>query len=149
LRDGSFQYVRISAIPLPRYLVVKRSQPLSLMYTFSQSSGLFQSNGVYIAQGWAGQGPGRNNPAMQGVHNIGPLPRGRYTIGPAYMHPRLGPVVMNLTPDPANNMLGRSAFRIHGAALKNTDLSSEGCIVLDRRIRERIRDGADRDLEVV
>lgn len=119
------------------------------MYTFSQSSGLFQSNGVFIAHGWAGQGPGKNNPAMQDVHKIGTLPRGRYRIGPAYAHPKLGPVVMNLTPDPANEMFDRDVFRIHGAAFKNPELSSEGCIILIRPIRERIRDGADRDLEVI
>jgi len=62
------------------------------MYTFSQSSGDTRQDGRYLATGWAGHDAGRNNPAEQADHNIGPLPRGKYTIGHAYTHPKLGVV---------------------------------------------------------
>jgi hypothetical protein len=108
------------------------------MLTFYQSSGECYLFGRLLAKGWAGQGEGYNNPDMQGISNIGPLPRGFYTIGPSYHHPELGPVVMNLTPDPANEMFGRSLFRIHGASAAHPELSSKGCIVLPREARDRI-----------
>lgn len=119
------------------------------MYTFSQSSGILRHNNVLFGSGWAGQGIGRNNPDAQQIHNIGPLPRGKYKIGKAYHHPKLGPVVMDITPDPINEMLGRSLFRIHGAASQNPELSSEGCIIMPREVRQGIDTGIDKDLEVI
>jgi hypothetical protein len=56
---------------------------------------------------------------------------------------------MNLTPDPANEMFGRSVFRIHGGAHEHPELSSEGCIILMRPIRIRIDMDSDKDLEVI
>ena len=119
------------------------------MYTFSQSTGILRHNAVLFGSGWAGQGIGRNNPDSQQIHNIGPLPRGRYSIGKAYQHPHLGPVVMNLTPDDTNVMFGRSDFRIHGAALSHPEVSSEGCIIMPREVRQGLDTGTDKDLEVI
>lgn len=120
------------------------------MYTFQQSTGVFFSPDSPLAvRGWAGQGPGKNNPGMQDVHNIGPLPRGFYTIGQAYEHPHLGPCVMNLTPAPSNEMFGRSSFRIHGASKSDPEHSSEGCIILPPGPRHAVADSLDRRLEVV
>src|SRR6266704_758965 len=89
------------------------------MFTYQQSNGKLYRDGLYFGTGWAGQGKGKNNSAEQSDPNIGPLPQGRYTIGPAYRHPRLGPVVMALTPDSHNQMYNRAFFRIHGAAHEN------------------------------
>jgi hypothetical protein len=89
-----------------------------------------------------------NNPDKQNVPNVGPLPRGLYIIGRAYAHPHLGPVVMNLTPDAANEMFGRSDFRIHGAAYVHPELSSHGCIIQPKDVRIRIDMGDERLLEV-
>lgn len=118
-------------------------------YQFSQSSGILRHNSILFGSGWAGQGIGRHNPDMQNVLGIGPLPRGKYLISKAYSHPRLGPVVLDLTPDPSNEMFGRSLFRIHGAAKVNPELSSEGCIIMPRQVREGIDTGIDKDLEVI
>lgn len=118
------------------------------MYIYSQKSGILQHDGNFVGAGWAGQGAGKNNPEMQNVSNIGPLPRGRYLIGAAYTHPKLGPVVMNLAPDPLNEMFGRSDFRIHGASFVNPELSSHGCIVLSKAIRILIDTGSDKLLDV-
>jgi hypothetical protein len=77
---------------------------------------------------YAGMDVGKNNVAMQGVHNIGPLPAGIYTIGlMAIRHP-LGPA-MSLTPDPGNEMFGRSGFFIHLDNPAHPGFSSDGCIV--------------------
>lgn len=128
------------------------------MYTFKISTGEFSdANGnVLTNQAWAGNSDGRNNPDMTNVKNVGPLPVGKYTIGAAYDHTpangyskNLGPVVMNLNPDPSNEMFDRGDFRIHGASISNPAMSSDGCIILPRTIRELIASGLDKDLEVV
>lgn len=107
-------------------------------------------DGSVAGIGWAGQGAGKNNPDAQNIPNIGPLPRGNYTIGPAYHHPKLGRVTMNLIPDPDNNMEGRADFRIHGAAAPpDTETSSHGCIIQIRSVRERVAGSSDKRLQVV
>jgi hypothetical protein len=83
---------------------------------------------------YAGMNLGKNNPAMQDVHNVGPLPAGIYTIGQLMIHPpgdplrHLGPC-MSLTPDPANVMFGRSGFFFHLDNPAHVGASSDGCIV--------------------
>lgn len=48
------------------------------------------------------------------VRDKGPLPRGSYTIGPAFFHARTRAWTMRLTPYPENQMCGRDGFMIHG-----------------------------------
>lgn len=89
----------------------------------------FERNGSHIL--------GRNQPACEGVSNIGPLPRGGYTIGLPESHPVLGPLAMPLQPDPDNKMYGRGDFWIHGDNAEHN--ASHGCIVLaGHHIREEI-----------
>lgn len=96
---------------------------------------LADSDGVLVADGfYAGMNLGKNNPAMQDVHNVGPLPAGVYTIGQLMLHPpgdplrHLGPC-MSLTPDPANVMFGRGGFFFHLDNPAHAGYSSDGCIV--------------------
>jgi Protein of unknown function (DUF2778) len=120
------------------------------MWNFKQSTGQMRdAGGKEIAVGWAGQREGKNNPTMQGVAGVGPLPQGQYTIGEPHESPHTGPYTMDLTPDPSNNMLGRSVFRIHGAAFEHPELSSEGCIIMPRYVREMIWNSGDHTIEVV
>lgn len=120
------------------------------MWTYEQKTGkLHAPDGSLAGTGWAGQQEGYNNPDMQDVAGIGPLPRGLYTISKAYKHPHLGPVTMNLQPDPANQMFGRSLFRFHGASSSAPELSSHGCIIMPRTVRDVIAASADRTLLVV
>ena len=120
------------------------------MWTYESSTGKIFPEGSILQAGigWAGQGPGKNNPDMQNVEDIGPLPVGRYKIGAPYHHPKLGPVTMDLTPDPANEMFGRSAFRIHGFG-EDVEHASEGCIIQVKPVRDRIAESGDTDLQVV
>ena len=53
---------------------------LGLEWEYCQSSGIMSHNGKPIGTGYSGHGPGLNNPGMQGVGNIGLIPRGVYKI---------------------------------------------------------------------
>lgn len=135
-----------------------------MSWQFTISTGQLTLNGMPVASGYSGRGTGKDNPAFcnaqmgsLGPGNYGPLPTGKYTIGPAQDNPKLGPVAMPLTPDPANQMFGRSAFFIHADSIANPGQASEGCIVpvmgaageSGRQIREMISTSADREIEVV
>jgi hypothetical protein len=116
---------------------------------YSQTTGIFSSDsGNILGKGYAGNGKGKNNPAMENVRNIGPLPKGKYTIGKPYNSPHTGPFTLPLTPDPKNKMFGRSEFKIHGDNISNPGYASNGCIILSRSIREEINSLIDKILFV-
>lgn len=119
------------------------------MWAFNQRTGAISRNGRKLSSGYAGLHEGKNNPAMEAVHDKGPLPRGRYTFGEPHKHPTLGLYVMALTPDPLNRMFGRSAFYIHGDSAKHPGEASHGCIVTDATTRKLMWTSQDHDLEVV
>ncbi len=103
-----------------------------------------------IFTGYAGQGEGRNNPAMQHVKNVGPLPCGWYTAGELEpTHGALGVFVMALKPDPGNEMYGRGDFYCHGRKSPTDLTASHGCIVQDRRARLKFAASDDKRLQVV
>lgn len=120
------------------------------MNTYSQSTGKWiLANGKTLGVGYSGHGEGRNNPAMQAVKNVGPIPVGNYTIGEAFMHPLKGPLVMRLIPSEHTDELMRSGFLIHGDNKAMNKSASEGCIVLPHDVRLAISKLEDRSLWVV
>ena len=119
------------------------------MYSYQQSTGILSKDGVTLGIGYSGCKLGLNNPAMQDVANVGPCPQGLYTIGPDFTDPEKGPIVMHLVPDSANQMFGRSAFMLHGDNMLMNHSASEGCIILDRALREIIATDTDKQLTVV
>lgn len=109
------------------------------MYVFQQSTGNIYHQGQFRAQGYAGNGEGKNNPAMQNVPKVGPPPRGIYSQGDVVQHhPRVGEFAIPLIPDPANQMEGRSEFFCHGDSFQHPGEASDGCIVAPRWLREEI-----------
>lgn len=120
------------------------------MWIYSQSAGsIAHGGGDVLASGYAGAGIGKNNPAAQHLHNVGPIPQGRYTIGAPIGTPTHGPYVLPLTPDPGNTMFGRSEFLIHGDSASHPGKASEGCIILPRPTREAIGGSSDPVLLVI
>lgn len=113
------------------------------------SGEILDAAGTIVGRGWAGNGAGRNNASMQCAHGVGPLPRGKYTIGPPHDSPHTGVYTLNLEPSPTNEMCGRSLFRIHGASKTHPELSSDGCIIQIHPVRVAIWESKDHDLEVV
>lgn len=115
-----------------------------MTWTYTQSSGALSHDGELIATGYAGIGPGLNNPADQDKPFQGPLPTGSYGIGPVIADGgHLGPYVMALSPWAVNNMFGRSGFYIHGDNQDQNNTASNGCIVLARQWRTMIANSND------
>lgn len=126
-----------------------------MAWLYVQSTGqLFDGTGALIGVGYAGGNLGKNpegvnNPEAQSERMIGPLPQGWYTIEDAINHPRLGPVSMPLIPDVDNQMFQRGGFYLHANLVSGGQRASEGCIVMDRPIRDEVAASEDRRLQVV
>lgn len=120
-------------------------------WQYHQPTGELFYGGKLIGTGYSGMPPkGKNNPAAQSIHNVGPIPRGWYAIiGPPRDTPQHGPFVLWLEPDHANEMFSRSGFLLHGDSLAHPGSASEGCIVIALEIRHNVWDSEDRRLEVV
>ena len=120
------------------------------MWTYRQSDGELSHDGTVVGTGYAGMPPdGKNNPDAQEIHDVGPLPRGTYTILESRMDPKLGPCAMQLAPDPDNEMFGRSGFFMHADSAAHPGRASEGCIVLSMKLLGLVSVSQDRRLEVV
>lgn len=121
---------------------------------YEQRSGLFQiiavddggiERVVHECTGYAGKRGGRNNPSCESLKGYGPLPRGRYWVGRAYHHPRLGRWTFPLA-QVEGETFGRSAFRIHGDNQAHD--ASQGCIVLPLGCRMHLAECGVSRLEV-
>ncbi len=99
--------------------------------------------------GYSGKGAGKNNPLLQEIHNVGPIPEGTYTIGVPHDSHTHGPFAIPLIPDGANEMFGRAGFLIHGDSIEHPGAASEGCIIMPRSVRERIMSSGETTLEVI
>jgi hypothetical protein len=119
-----------------------------MTWLYEQSTGALSRDGVTVATGYSGAGDGKNNPGMQDVPNVGPIPVGGYTIGEPHNTPSHGPFVMTLTPDRGNEMFGRSAFLMHGDSVSRPGTASQGCIIQARAIREEVAASGDNRLRV-
>lgn len=131
------------------------------MWTYQQVNGWLDLNGVLVSKDcYSGQFPGGfNNPKMEGVENVGPIPAGCYVVGrpdnPPY--PGKGPYVMRLMPDPPTRArilaLGRNpdSFLCHGKPEPPKDIraGSDGCICADEPTRHRIYQSGDVILYVI
>lgn len=122
------------------------------MWTYSQALGeLFGPNGELVATGYSGHGEGVNNPALQAVHDVGPIPQGRYGINAPREVPGRGPYVLPLMPFATTDTFGRSGFLCHGDSIEHpgAKLASHGCVILGRAAREAIWQSGDHELEVI
>lgn len=119
-----------------------------MMLLYFQETGNLYNNHEKIASCYSGKGEGKNNPSMQNVHNVGPIPCGHYTIQPPIDSPDHGPFAMHLLPNPTNEMFKRSAFMIHGDSVAHPGEASEGCIITSRVSRQAIWNSGIRALYV-
>lgn len=113
-------------------------------YEYSQSTGQLKlvddatGQSTTVGTGYAGNGSGINNPDAQGQSNTGPVPQGTYTIGQAADGGHLGAEHMSLTPQAGTDMEGRSGFYMHGDNSASNFTASNGCIIMDRAVRDSV-----------
>lgn len=124
------------------------------MFFYSQTTGTLSQTvdtlKTVLGTGYSGAEPtGKNDPLMQSVPDIGPIPQGFYTIGIPFDSPEHGPHAMHLLPDAENRMYGRSGFLMHGDSIEHPGCASEGCIIMARPIREKVSASGDIRLQVI
>lgn len=131
-----------------------------MSWTYSQNSGELSHDGQLVGIGYSGHGAGVNNPDMETVHDIGPLPRGGYVMEPVIdvdgklcsYEGKAAPVI-RLVPNPETEMFGRAGMLMHGDLRQHVgeNLASKGCIVQSLYVREQVAAWiakGDKDLEV-
>lgn len=126
------------------------------MLKYVQKSGcLYDALGRLMGVGYSGghcgcSPEGVNNPDMQDIPNVGPIPVGLYTMQTPIQHSVLGEFAIPLEPDPGNAMHNRSGFFAHGDLISGPPNSaSDGCIVISREIREKMWTSYDRVVKVI
>ena len=121
------------------------------MWVYEQKTGLLRRDNAIaiVGKGYSGFGEGKNNPAMESVPDVGPIPRGEYQVGVPHDTESHGPFVMSLTPMPANEMFGRAGFLMHGDSVHAPGTASKGCIIMPRAVREIVWNSGDHRLQVV
>lgn len=123
------------------------------MYTYSSRAGTLTRDGTLLGTGFSGRDAGYNNPDLEAEHDVGPIPRGVWTIGAPITHPELGSLAMPLAPQSGVNPFGRTGFYMHGWSVDPAKKleSSHGCICMARPVRVGIAASLteDNQLEVV
>lgn len=122
-----------------------------MAWKWDQKKGqLLDANGSWIANGYSGYMEGKNNPSMQDIHDVGPIPKGAWLIG-EILHDggHMGPNVLPLRAMPGTDTFGREGFFIHGDSIHDPGDASRGCIILPLWARLRIAGSGDRALVVL
>lgn len=121
------------------------------MWTYNQANGNLSRDGELVATGYSGADPeGKNNPAMEAEHDVGPIPRGLWRVATLTVgETPHGPYVLHLEPQEGTDTFGRGGFLIHGDSINAPGTASKGCVIMPRSVRERIWASGDREFQVV
>lgn len=127
------------------------------MWTYRQSTGELSHDGQLVGIGYSGHGEGVNNPDLETVHNVGPVPQGQWSMAvikgddgmPTDYEGKKQPV-MRLTPAEGTNTFGRAGFLIHGDMIAEAgqEQASLGCIIMPHYVRQQVAVSEDKDLTV-
>ena len=112
------------------------------MIEYHQKTAAILLDGAILCQypsSYSGFGPGLNNPAMETIPDVGPIPRGKWGIARwEATHGTKGPQVAILCPD-GWDAHGRSDFLIHGDNRDGNNTASHGCIIAPRWVRDKLQ----------
>lgn len=112
-----------------------------MRYWWLQREGRLYDEKGWVCNGYSGHGKGVNNPDMQDVPDVGPIPSGTYAIGQTEDSIKLGPHVHAVTPLPGTRTYGRSGFYIHGDSMEHPGMASHGCVIVPRWVRNEMNIG--------
>ena len=107
------------------------------MWVFNVKAGqLISPSGEHFTA-YSGHAEGVNNPTLQNVKDVGPIPSGLWNIGELTDTAHHGPDARPLTPCPGTNTYGRSEFWCHGDEVKHPGqhLASLGCVIAAHNVR--------------
>ena len=120
------------------------------MWTANLSNGEVRKDGILVGSFYSGHGAGKNNPALENVHEFGPIPRGSWTIaGPPFDHADHGPYCLRLEPEKETVTFGRTGFLWHGDSVQHPGEASKGCMISLYIVRMRVHQSGDTRLEVI
>ncbi|MCG6262700.1 DUF2778 domain-containing protein [Vibrio vulnificus] len=119
-----------------------------MSWQYVQATGELYFDEKLVATGYSGKAEYKNRPKMQHMKNLGPIPRGEYKIHEPRSSDRTGPYVLPLSPI-GHGAYNRTNFQIHGDSIKNPGTASSGCIIMPRKIREKIWNSGERKLIVI
>lgn len=120
------------------------------MWWYCQRDGSLQLNTLRQCTAYSGHGEGLNNPELESVPDVGPIPCGQWQVtGVIHQDPELGPYVLVLEPLPGTDTFGRTVFRVHGDNRLLNYTASKGCVVAGLPSRERIWESNDHVITVV
>ena len=120
------------------------------MWIYAQKTGALWRDGKQVASGYSGCDEGKNDPAMQAVADVGPIPQGKWTIGGPPANTRdHGPYVLRLHPAPGTNRFGRSGFLMHGDSIESPDAPPRDASSCPALQEKKSGTAATRDMEVV
>lgn len=120
---------------------------------YQQLTGLlYGADNTVWGVGYSGHGLSKNNPVDEGIVARGPIPTGNYKIvGPPEDTANHGPFVLRLEPNNLTRQaiidLGRDpdSFLLHGDNIEHPGCASEGCVIMDRAVRERVWNANSQD----
>jgi hypothetical protein len=111
---------------------------------------------------YSGKWPeGFNNPAMQNIHNVGPLPLGDWEIsGPPFDDAKHGKYILRLAPKKGTETYKRTGFLWHGKPVIPEGINlllpspfictgSEGCLCSSPVTRTRVYQSGDTFLRTI
>lgn len=124
------------------------------MWVFESDTGAIsqsRKDGTYelVHTGYSGFLEGKNNPKLQAIAGVGPIPHGAYIVTEPYDSPTHGPFVMRLLPQKGTDTFARDGFLIHGDSNSHLGEASHGCIIAPLEVRKRIHASDDILLVVV
>jgi hypothetical protein len=128
------------------------------MWHYNQATGWLDKDGILVSKDcYSGNGAGFNNPTMEDVVDVGPLPTGPWIVsGPPFTDPERGPYVLRLRPATQEFRqqilsMGRDpdSFLCHGKPLPPADINSgsKGCLCADYPTRMRLYQSGDAQLD--
>lgn len=122
---------------------------MTFAYNQSHPKMLHDGHPIMGAPLYSGHGAGLNNPAMEALADIGPIPAGQWKIIRwDDHHADKGPIVAVLQPV-GHNAHGRTGFLVHGDNPLGNNSASHGCIIASLAIRQVMRESGETDLLVI